>query len=69
MVLSDVKRGGVYHVRSLDGGNDTMRHLEDLGFLPGQSVSVVSRIAGNLIVNVKGSRVALSKELARSIIV
>ena len=69
MVLSDVKRGGVYHVRSLDGGADLTRHLEDLGFLPGEAISVVSRIAGNLIVNVKGSRVALSKELARNIIV
>lgn len=69
MVLSDVKKNGVYHVRSLGGNTDFTRHLEDMGFLPGEPISVVSRIAGNLIVNVKGSRVALSKELARNIVV
>ena len=69
MVLSDVKKSGSYHVRSLGGDPDLSRHLVDLGFVPGQPVSVVSRMAGDLIVNVKGARVALSKELARHIVV
>ena len=69
MVLSEVKSNGMYHVRTLDGPGDLTRHLEDMGFVPGEPVSVVSRIAGNIIVNVKGSRVALSRELARNIVI
>lgn len=45
------------------------RHLEEMGFIPGERITVVSRNAGNIIVGVKGSRVALSKELASNIIV
>lgn len=60
MVLSEVRNNGIYHVRQLhDGAGDIHRHLENLGFVPGEQIVVVSRIGGNLIVNVKGSRVAL----------
>ena len=70
MVLSEIKKNGVYHVKQLhDGAGDVHRHLENLGFVPGEEISVVSRIGGNLIVNVKGSRVALSSELAKHITV
>lgn len=69
MVLSEVKKNGSYHVKHLDGSDDLNRHLENLGFVPGERVTVVSRIAGNIIVNVKGSRVALSSELARNIVI
>lgn len=69
MVLAEVKKNGLYHVKQLQGGGDLHRHLENLGFVPGEQITVVSRIAGNLIVKVKGSRVALSAELARNIIV
>lgn len=69
MVLSEVKSNGVYHVKQLHGIGDTHRHLENLGFIPGEAITVISRIGGNLIVNVKGSRVALSSELAKHITV
>lgn len=70
MVLSEIKKNGIYHVKQLhDGAGDIHRHLENLGFVPGEEISVVSRIGGNLIVNVKGSRVALSSELAKRITV
>lgn len=69
MVLSEVKKNGVYHVKQLRAYDDVHRHLEDLGFLPGEAIMVISRIGGNLIVNVKGSRVALSAELAKYITV
>ena len=70
MVLSEVRKNGIYHVRQLhDGAGDIHRHLENLGFVPGEQIVVVSRIGGNLIVNVKGSRVALSSELAKHITV
>ena len=52
------------------GGNPEVRsHLEDLGFVAGASVSVVSAISGNLIVRVKESRVAISKEMAGKIMI
>ena len=53
MVLSEVRNNGIYHVRQLhDGAGDIHRHLENLGFVPGEQIVVVSRIGGNLIVNV-----------------
>lgn len=69
MVLAEVKKNGVYHVKQLHGIGDTHRHLEDLGFLPDESIRVISRIGGNLVVNVKGARVALSSELAKNIVI
>ena len=69
MVVSDVKKNGVYHVKQLHALGDFHRHLEDMGFVPGEAITVVSRIGGNLIVNIKGSRVALSAELAKNIVV
>jgi ferrous iron transport protein A len=45
------------------------RHLQELGFVPGSYVTVVSEIGGNLIVNVKESRVAVDKQLAQKIMV
>lgn len=69
VVLSEVKKNGVYHVKQLHALGDVHRHLENLGFVPGEAITVVSRIGGNLIVNVKGSRVALSSELAKNIVV
>lgn len=52
------------------GGNDKVRtHLENLGFVEGETVRVVSDIGGNLIVQVKDARVAISRELAIKILV
>ncbi len=67
MVLSEVKETGVYHVKQLRGYGEVHRHLEDMGFIPGEKITVISHIGGNLIVSVKGSRVALSSELAKHI--
>ena len=52
------------------GGKAEVRaHLENLGFVPGSSITVISTIGGNLIVNVKESRVAISQEMAAKIFV
>ena len=52
------------------GGSDKVRtHLENLGFVEGEMVRVVSDISGNLIVQVKDARVAISRELATKILV
>ena len=53
----------------IGGSPETKQHLENLGFVAGGSVTIVSEIGGNLIVNVKDSRVALSKELAQKVMV
>ena len=53
-----------------DGGKpETRKFLENLGFVAGGSVTVISEIGGNVIVNVKDSRVAVSKEMASKIMV
>ena len=52
------------------GGNAEVRtHLQNLGFLPGGKLTVVNSMGGNLIVNVKGARVAISKEMAQKIMI
>ena len=56
-------------IRKVGGSPETKKHLEDLGFVAGGNVTVVSTIAGNLIVNVKESRVAISREMAGKIMI
>ena len=56
-------------IRKVGGSADTRKFLENLGFVTGGTVTVISEISGNVIVNVKDSRVALSKEMAQKIMV
>lgn len=56
-------------IKKIGGNPDTKRFLESLGFVVGGDVSVVSEIGGNVIVNVKSARVAVSKEMAQKIMV
>ena len=51
-------------IRRVGGSPDMKKHLEDLGFTVGGAVTVMNTIGGNLIVKVKESRVAISKEMA-----
>ena len=52
------------------GGNPAMKkHLEDLGFVPGSGVTLLSSLGGNVIVKVKESRIAISQEMAMRIMV
>ena len=69
MVLSELKETGKYRVKQLRAGGDLGRHLQDMGFLPGEPITVVSHFDGNVIVNVKGTRVALSDGMAKSIMI
>ena len=48
---------------------EVKKHLEDLGFVAGGTVSIVSSLGGNVIVKVKEARVAISEEMARKIMV
>ncbi|NLZ71368.1 MAG: ferrous iron transport protein A [Clostridiaceae bacterium] len=54
-------------IRKIGGNADTKKHLENLGFVVGGNVTIISTISGNLIVKVKESRVAISRELANKI--
>jgi ferrous iron transport protein A len=56
-------------IKKITGKDDTKRHLESLGFIVGEYVTVVAELAGNLILNVKGSRIALDKAMAHRIII
>ena len=56
-------------IRKVSGNPEVKKHLEDLGFVVGGEVTVVSAIGGNLIVNVNESRIAISREMAGKIMV
>ena len=56
-------------IRKVGGNPEVRKHLENLGFVAGGNVTVVASMAGNMIVNVKEARVAISKEMAQKIMV
>ena len=56
-------------VKRIGGSPEVKKHLEDLGFHVGGEISVIHEIGGNLIVNVKQCRVAVSRELANKIMI
>lgn len=69
MPLSMVKAGEPNVIRKVGGKEETRRFLEKLGFVVGGEVTVVSETVGNMIVNIKDSRVAIGKDMANKIIV
>ncbi len=69
MPLSFSPAGSVVSIKAIRGKDETRRFLESLGFVVGGSVTVISEMGGNLIVNVKESRVALSRAMANRILV
>mgnify|MGYP000074323757 FL=1 len=69
MPLTLMTPGEETMIRRIGGNPDVRAHLETMGFVPGGTVTVISTIGGNLIVNVKESRVAISKEMACKIMV
>ena len=69
MPLSMVKEGEANVIKKVGGKDETRRFLENLGFVPGGTVTVVSEMNGNIIVNVKESRVAIGKDMSNKIMV
>lgn len=69
MPLAMVKSGEECTIKKIGGKEETRRFLENLGFVVGGIVTVVSEVGGNLIINVKDSRVALGKDMANKIMV
>lgn len=56
-------------IKKVGGLPDVKKHLENLGFVPGGMISVVSMLGGSVIVSVKESRIAISREMAQKIMV
>ena len=69
MPLTMAETGQEIQIRKIGGKDETRRFLESLGFVMGGFVTVISEINGNLIVNVKDSRVAISREMANKIMI
>ena len=69
MPLCFAERGEENIIKKIGGSPEVKKHLEDLGFVVGGSVTVVNSLAGNVIVNVKDARVAISEEMARRIMI
>ena len=69
MPLTFASVGEENMIRKVGGNSEIRAHLENLGLVTGGNVTVVSTIGGNLIVNVKDSRVAISREMASKILV
>lgn len=69
MPLSMINEGATGTVARVGGKEETRRFLENLGFVPGVSVTVISKLGGNLIVNIKDSRIAIGNNMANKIMV
>ena len=69
MPLSRAEKNKVYTVVKISGKYDTKKHLSDLGFVEGEQLQVTSVLGGNIIVTVKGVKVALGEELAKRVTV
>ena len=69
MPLTMMTTGAAALVEDIHGQDETRKFLENLGFVKGAKVSVVTEIDGNLIINIKDTRVAVSSAMANRIIV
>lgn len=69
MPLTMAKPGEVNTIRKVGGKEETRKFLENMGFVTGGQVTVVSQISGSMIVNVKESRVALNRDMANKILI
>ena len=67
LIYADVNEVNV--IKKVSGKQDVKKHLEDMGFVVGAVVNVVTKVNGNLIVNVKNTKIALDSELASKIMV
>lgn len=68
MPLTMLKQGDSGIIKEIRGKFDIIKHLEDLGFVAGVTVEVITELSGNLIIKLKGSRLALNKAMANHII-
>ena len=69
MPLTLAAVGQAYIIKRIGGNAEVRAHLQNLGFVSGAVITVVSSMAGNLIVNVKDARIAVSREMAQKIFI
>ncbi len=69
MPLTFCRTGEVSTISKVAGSDEVRSHLNDLGFVVGAQISIVNELAGNIIVNIKESRVAIDKNMANKIMV
>ena len=69
MPLTLAEGGEENIIKKIGGRQEVRSHLENLGFIAGGAVTVINTIGGNVIVNVRESRIAISKEMAQKIMI
>jgi ferrous iron transport protein A len=69
MPLILAAKGNEMNIKKITGNDETKRFLSSLGFVVGETIKIISELGGNLIINVKDSRVALDRSMASRIIV
>ncbi len=69
MPLTMTAAGETARIRKIGGSPAVRQHLEDMGFVAGSDVTVLSQMNGNMIVSVRDARVAISREMAGKILV
>ena len=67
LTLADTNEVNI--IKRISGKPDVKQHLEDLGFVVGGEVSIISKVGNNVIVNVKQTRIAISSEMAQKIMI
>ena len=67
MPLSMVGTGDMVTIMKIKGTDEVRQHLAELGFIPGEEISIVNQVSGNLLIQVKDSRVALDRSMANRI--
>ena len=69
MPLTLAEIGEENRIKNIGGRQEVKAHVENLGFVVGGAVTVINTIGGNVIVNVKESRIAVSREMAQKIMI
>ena len=69
MPLALAATGEENTIKKIGGSPEVKKHLEDIGFVVGGTLKVISTLGGNVIVNVKESRIAINSDMARKIMV
>ncbi len=69
MPLTMAEMGQEMSIKKINGRDKTKKFLESLGFVVGEKVSVISNLGGNVILNVKDTRIALDEDMARRIMI
>lgn len=68
MPLLMASEGDVVIITRVMNDDEIKRHIENLGFVPGAEVRIIAKMGGNLIVNIKESRIAINMDMARKIL-